>query len=58
MAQAGGDGPAGGGVGDPAHFTALTRFGRDILPLGAERAPAFEEILAAQLADIEATIAR
>ncbi|AXQ59168.1 TetR/AcrR family transcriptional regulator [Streptomyces koyangensis] len=43
---------------DPAHFPALTRFGRDILPLGAERAPAFEEILAAQLADVEATIAR
>ncbi|MFE6719160.1 TetR/AcrR family transcriptional regulator [Streptomyces albidoflavus] len=43
---------------DPDHFPALTRFGRDILPLGAERGPAFEEILAAQLADIEATIAR
>ncbi|MFI1308714.1 TetR/AcrR family transcriptional regulator [Streptomyces albidoflavus] len=43
---------------DPAHFPALTRFARDVLPLGADRGPVFEEILAAQLADIEATIVR
>ncbi|MEU7372760.1 TetR/AcrR family transcriptional regulator [Streptomyces albidoflavus] len=43
---------------DPEHFPALTRFARDVLPLGADRGAAFEEILAAQLADIEATIAR
>ncbi|MET7507196.1 helix-turn-helix domain-containing protein [Streptomyces albidoflavus] len=43
---------------DPEHFPALTRFARDVLPLGADRGAAFEEILAAQLADIEGSVAR
>ncbi|GHB78376.1 TetR family transcriptional regulator [Streptomyces xanthochromogenes] len=41
---------------DPEHFPALAYFARDIRPLGADRRNAFEEILAAQLADIEAQI--
>ncbi|MFG2911473.1 TetR/AcrR family transcriptional regulator [Kitasatospora sp. NPDC048298] len=41
---------------DPERFPALAHFARDIRPLGADRRAAFEEILAAQLADIEAQI--
>ncbi|MFE0024005.1 TetR/AcrR family transcriptional regulator [Amycolatopsis sp. NPDC059021] len=39
---------------DPEHFPALAHFARDVRPLGADRHAAFEEILAAHLADIEA----
>ncbi|MEU5582697.1 TetR/AcrR family transcriptional regulator [Streptomyces huasconensis] len=39
---------------DPEHFPALSHFARDIRPLGVDRRAAFEEILAAQLAHIEA----
>ena len=41
---------------DPEHFPALVHFARDVRPLGADRRAAFEEILAAQLAHIEAQI--
>ncbi|UJB40096.1 TetR/AcrR family transcriptional regulator [Streptomyces sp. A1-5] len=41
---------------DPERFPALAHYARDIRPLGADRRDAFEEILAAQLAHIEATI--
>lgn len=41
---------------DPERFPALAHFARDIRPLGADRRAAFEEILAAHLADIEAQI--
>jgi AcrR family transcriptional regulator len=41
---------------DPERFPALAHFARNIHPLGADRRAAFEEILAAQLADIEAVI--
>lgn len=41
---------------DPERFPALAHFARDIRPLGADRRAAFEEILAAQLAHIEAQI--
>ncbi|MFF8597013.1 TetR/AcrR family transcriptional regulator [Streptomyces sp. NPDC015220] len=41
---------------DPERFPALAHFARDIRPLGADRRAAFEEILAAHLADIEAHI--
>ncbi|MQY09371.1 TetR/AcrR family transcriptional regulator [Actinomadura macrotermitis] len=41
---------------DPERFPALARFARDIRPLGADRQAAFEEILAAHLARIEARI--
>ncbi|MEK2478221.1 TetR/AcrR family transcriptional regulator [Streptomyces noursei] len=41
---------------DPERFPALAHYARDIRPLGADRRGAFEEILAAQLAHIEATI--
>ncbi|WP_406134877.1 TetR/AcrR family transcriptional regulator [Streptomyces sp. NBC_01089] len=41
---------------DPERFPALAHFARDIRPLGADRDAAFEEILAAQLAHIEARI--
>ncbi|MFE9997733.1 TetR/AcrR family transcriptional regulator [Streptomyces avermitilis] len=41
---------------DPERFPALAHFARDIRPLGADRRAAFEEILAAQLAQIEAAI--
>ncbi|NNH71750.1 TetR/AcrR family transcriptional regulator [Nocardia uniformis] len=41
---------------DPAQFPAVAHFARDIRPLGVDRGPAFEEILAAQLADIEAQL--
>ncbi|TDD10222.1 TetR/AcrR family transcriptional regulator [Nonomuraea diastatica] len=41
---------------DPAHFPALAHFSRDIRPLSENRHAAFEAILAAQLAMIEARI--
>ncbi|MFC8453780.1 TetR/AcrR family transcriptional regulator [Kitasatospora sp. NPDC057223] len=41
---------------DPAQFPALAHFARDVRPLGADRRAAFEEILAAQLAQIEAAV--
>lgn len=41
---------------DPERFPALAHFARDIRPLGVDRRAAFEEILAAQLTHIEATI--
>ncbi|MGW6564814.1 TetR/AcrR family transcriptional regulator [Streptomyces sp. NPDC054975] len=41
---------------DPERFPALAHFARDVRPLGADRRAAFEEILAAQLADIESAI--
>ncbi|MGW0810266.1 TetR/AcrR family transcriptional regulator [Nonomuraea sp. NPDC002799] len=41
---------------DPDRFPALAHFAREIRPLGADRHAAFEEILAAQLARIEAAI--
>jgi AcrR family transcriptional regulator len=41
---------------DPERFPALAHFAREVRPLGAERRAAFEELLAAQLADIEAAL--
>ncbi|UED82902.1 TetR/AcrR family transcriptional regulator [Streptomyces profundus] len=41
---------------DPERFPVLARFARDVRPLGADRRAAFEEILAAHLAQIEAAI--
>jgi AcrR family transcriptional regulator len=41
---------------DPERFPALAHFARDIRPLGADRRAAFEEILAAHLAGIEARL--
>ncbi|MFE6839957.1 TetR/AcrR family transcriptional regulator [Streptomyces sp. NPDC057705] len=41
---------------DPERFPALAHFARDVRPLGVDRRAAFEEILAAQLAHIEAAI--
>ncbi|MFD9895207.1 TetR/AcrR family transcriptional regulator [Amycolatopsis sp. NPDC059027] len=41
---------------DPEHFPALAHFARDVRPLGADRRAAFEEIVAAHLADIEARL--
>ncbi|MFD3437109.1 TetR/AcrR family transcriptional regulator [Streptomyces sp. NPDC058685] len=41
---------------DPARFPALAHFAREVRPLGADRQAAFEEILAAQLAHIEAAV--
>ncbi|MEU6970352.1 TetR/AcrR family transcriptional regulator [Kitasatospora aureofaciens] len=41
---------------DPERFPALAHFARDVRPLGADRGAAFEELLAAQLAHIEARI--
>ncbi|GAA4615054.1 TetR/AcrR family transcriptional regulator [Actinoallomurus liliacearum] len=41
---------------DPERFPALTHFARDLRPLGADRRAAFEDILAAHLAQIEAAI--
>ncbi|WP_370961862.1 TetR/AcrR family transcriptional regulator [Amycolatopsis sp. cg9] len=41
---------------DPERFPALAHFARDVRPLGADRGAAFEELIAAQLADIEAAI--
>ncbi|KAA5834264.1 TetR/AcrR family transcriptional regulator [Saccharopolyspora hirsuta] len=39
---------------DPERFPALAHFARDVRPLKADRRAAFEDILAAQLAQIEA----
>ncbi|MFQ6230447.1 TetR/AcrR family transcriptional regulator [Nocardia sp. NPDC002869] len=41
---------------DPERFPVLAHFARDVRPLGADRRVAFEEILSAQLAHIEAAI--
>ncbi|MFK8906136.1 TetR/AcrR family transcriptional regulator [Streptomyces sp. YS-3] len=41
---------------DPERFPALAHFARDIRPLGADRPAAFEDILAAHLAQIEAQL--
>ncbi|MEU7694439.1 MULTISPECIES: hypothetical protein [Microbispora] len=41
---------------DPGRFPALAHFARDIRPLGADRRAAFEEILAAHLAQIETQV--
>ncbi|MER5986601.1 TetR/AcrR family transcriptional regulator [Streptomyces sp. NPDC001787] len=41
---------------DPERFPALAHFARDVRPLTADRRAAFEELLAAQLAHIEAAI--
>ncbi|MEU6819252.1 TetR/AcrR family transcriptional regulator [Streptomyces atriruber] len=41
---------------DPEHFPALAHFAREVDPLGVDRRAAFEEILAAHLAHIEAAI--
>ena len=41
---------------DPDRFPALSHFAREIRPLGADRRAAFDEILAAHLAQIEAVI--
>ncbi|NEY32734.1 TetR family transcriptional regulator [Streptomyces sp. PRKS01-65] len=43
---------------DPERFPALAHYAREVRPLGADRHAAFEEILAAHLADIEAAIGR
>src|SRR4051794_35318917 len=43
---------------DPERFPALSHFAREVRPLGADRQAAFEELLAAQLAQIEAGIPR
>jgi hypothetical protein len=39
---------------DPERFPALAHFARDVRPLRGDRRAAFDEILAAQLAHIEA----
>ncbi|MER7987846.1 helix-turn-helix domain-containing protein [Streptomyces noursei] len=41
---------------DPDRFPALAHFAREIRPLGADRRTAFDEILAAHLAQIDAAI--
>ncbi|WP_242910673.1 TetR/AcrR family transcriptional regulator [Actinomadura terrae] len=41
---------------DPDRFPALAHFAREIRPLGADRRAAFEEILAAHIAQIETAI--
>ncbi|MFM9368330.1 TetR/AcrR family transcriptional regulator [Streptomyces sp. Da 82-17] len=41
---------------DPERFPALSHFARDLRPLGEDRDPAFEELLEAQLAEIEARL--
>ncbi|MFD8594434.1 TetR/AcrR family transcriptional regulator [Kitasatospora sp. NPDC059646] len=41
---------------DPERFPALSHFARDIRPLAADRPAVFEDLLAAQLADIERRI--
>ncbi len=41
---------------DPERFPAVAHFARDIHPLGADRRAAFDDILAAHLAQIEAAI--
>ncbi|MFB7032541.1 MULTISPECIES: TetR/AcrR family transcriptional regulator [unclassified Streptomyces] len=43
---------------DPERFPALAHFGRRVRPLGVDRDAAFEALLAAQLAHIEAAIPR
>ncbi|GAA2082141.1 TetR/AcrR family transcriptional regulator [Streptomyces albiaxialis] len=43
---------------DPERFPALAHFGREVRPLGADREAVFKELLAAQLADIEAAAAK
>jgi AcrR family transcriptional regulator len=41
---------------DPGRFPALAHFAREVRPLGEDRSAAFADILAAQLADIEASV--
>jgi AcrR family transcriptional regulator len=41
---------------DPERFPALAHFAREVRPLGADRRAAFEEIIAAHLDGIEATL--
>ncbi|MEU6867590.1 helix-turn-helix domain-containing protein [Streptomyces sp. NPDC046876] len=41
---------------DPERFPALAHFAREVRPLGADRRTAFEDLLAAQLAHIEAAV--
>jgi AcrR family transcriptional regulator len=41
---------------DPGRFPALAHFAREVRPLGEDRRAAFADILAAQLADIEASV--
>lgn len=41
---------------DPERFPALAHFARDVRPLGADRGAVFEELLAAQLDQIEAAV--
>lgn len=41
---------------DPERFPALAHFARDVRPLGADRGAAFEELLAAQLDQIEGAV--
>ncbi|MFJ9931815.1 TetR/AcrR family transcriptional regulator [Streptomyces virginiae] len=41
---------------DPERFPALAHFAREVRPLGADRRAAFDDILAAQLAHIEAAV--
>lgn len=41
---------------DPERFPTLAQFARDVRPLGVDRGAAFEEILAAHLAHVEASI--
>ncbi|WP_410596349.1 TetR/AcrR family transcriptional regulator [Amycolatopsis sp. lyj-23] len=43
---------------DPDRFPALAHFAREVRPLGADRRAAFEELIAAHLADVEAAISR
>ncbi|MEV7208133.1 MULTISPECIES: TetR/AcrR family transcriptional regulator [unclassified Streptomyces] len=43
---------------DPDRFPTLAHFAREIRPLGADRRAAFEEILTAHLAHIEASVPR
>ncbi|MEV0781980.1 helix-turn-helix domain-containing protein [Streptomyces sp. NPDC050423] len=41
---------------DPERFPALSHFARDVRPLGADRRAAFVELIAAQLAHVEAAV--
>ncbi|MEW2165284.1 helix-turn-helix domain-containing protein [Streptomyces sp. NPDC007084] len=41
---------------DPERFPALAHFAREVRPLGVDRSAAFEDILAAQLAYVEASV--
>ncbi|MFF1379259.1 TetR/AcrR family transcriptional regulator [Streptomyces sp. NPDC058308] len=43
---------------DPERFPTLAHFARDVRPLGVDRRAAFEEIITAQLAHIEAVTSR